>query len=283
MFTASMADKVMEQILSRNPWLNPQGQLFSGAQTNGATGGGTGLNNTSINSSFVMPLVMGSMGNTKVCTEPQPHLYLPENTISSDKKVTEKNINLPCYVLGYLRYLIAVCEGRQSKISSAEFLARLNGLANVVEIVVTNSSTTEHMTTAWQIAREYSNRVFADVEQGRKTWESMSKSMQTESYILAKDQLEVSLRNKPPTSVKTNDKEKDKKPDKAPFAQTCYNYNNVHNEGNVCAFELSNAGMRCMRLHACSTCLPKGNQRCHRALECRARGPNSAQPFSDRE
>ena len=247
--TANMADQIMEQILARNPWLNPRGhQPLGGAAQSSGPGLGREINPIS-NVSFTLPAVMG---NTKVCNEPQPHLFLPNNTIVSEKKVTEKNINLPCYVLGYLKYLIAVCDGRQTKLSSSEFMARLHGLANVVEIVVTNSSTAEHQSNSWQIAREYSNRVFTDVEQGKKTWESMSSSLQTESYILAKDHLEVSFRSSR-FPVKPNDKA-DKRAEKKSMSIACANYNSVQNEGNVCAWEISNAGMRCNRLHVCAHC-----------------------------
>ena len=216
------------------------------------------------------------MGNTKVCTEPQPHFFLSNSLLK--EKVDHKNINLPSYVLGYLNYLIAVCEGRQTKISSEEFMARLYGLANVLEIVVTNSSPTEHQSTAWQIAREYSNRVFTDVEQGRKTWIGMSSSMQTESYILSKDSLDVSLRN---SRVPSNVKDKtDKKSDKRQASIACNNYNTVQNEGNVCAWELANAGMRCNRLHVCSHSFLKGSQKCHRALECESKSGSNETSFS---
>ena len=175
--------------------------------------------------------------------------------------------------MGYLNYIIAVCDGRQKKISSAEFMARLHGLANVMEIVVTNSSSSEHQSSAWQIAREYSSRVFTDVEQGKKTWISMSSSLQTESYILAKDRLAVSNgSNKPVGNL--NDKSC-KTFDSKSVSIACSNYNSTQNEGNVCAWEMVNVGLRCNRLHVCSHCLSNGYQKCHRALECRAKNNTS--------
>lgn len=278
--TTSMADQIMEQILARNPWLNPRGQVFGGAQSS-EQGQDLGRNITNCvkNNGSIM-------GNTKVCTEPQPHLYLSHSSTSYMGKVTEKNINLPCFALGYLNYLIAVCDGRQNKISSSEFMARMHGLANILEIVVTNSSSTDHQSTAWQIARDYSNRVFTDVEQGKKTWESMSSSLQTESYILAKDHLEVSLRSSKAAKPQyDNSWGKDpKKVDKKSLSVACHNYNSVQNEGNVCAWELSNPGMRCNRLHVCSHCFSKGTQKCHRALECKSKnGAADSPPFHDGE
>ena len=123
--TAGLADEIMQQIIARNPWLNPRGQMFRAAESSGG-GQVQGTNIPCVNS-----FVNTTMGNTKVCTEPQPHLFLSNSLLK--EKVDHKNINLPSYVLGYLNYLIAVFEGRQTKISSKEFMARLHGLANVLE------------------------------------------------------------------------------------------------------------------------------------------------------
>ena len=197
---------------------------------------------------------MFKVGNTKIYNEHYPHLYLSESS------ATQANINLPHFVLGYLRYLMSGIQGKQS-ISPEEFQFRLQHLINTMQVTVTNSSpTTDFMDHSWAIAREYSNRVFKDLEEGHKSWGTMGLAMQTDAYIFSKD------------SVKPPQAKPKPAPGQAAKKQICRNFNTVPNEGQACTWEVSNPGKRCFRLHSCSYCYDNFNKtREHRDLNCEAK------------
>ena len=85
---------------------------------------------------------------------------------------------------------MSAVQGKHS-IPSDEFKFRLQHLVNILQIVTTNSSSTNYNDQNWAIAREYSNHVFKDLEEGIKTWKSMGLSIQTDAYIFSKDAIKI--------------------------------------------------------------------------------------------
>ena len=214
--------------------------------------------------------IINTIGNTKLYNEHYPHLYL---TPSSHTKAMDSNtINMPNYVLGYIKFLLSVVQGKQAAMSADEFEARLQNLHNILQVVVTNSSNSEYNDRTWSIAREYSNRIMKDLEEGSKNWKSMGPGMQTDAYIFSKDAINAASKEAP-------------KPTKSSQKSTCYSYNNVSNEDQKCAFEVANPGKRCHKTHACSHCLYSINKfHNHRAMECekKKRGGNDVpDPFQN--
>ena len=192
------------------------------------------------------------VGNTKLYNEHYPHLY------SSESSITQSNINLPHFVLGYLRYLMSGIEGKQN-ISPEDFKVRLQHLINTMQVAITNSNgSTDYNDYSWAIAREYSNRVFRDLEEGHKAWSTIGVGMQTDAYIFSKDSVKPP-QAKPKTGAGQPSKSK----------PLCRNFNTVSNEGRLCSWEVSNPGKRCYRLHNCSYCFETfNNAREHRDMEC---------------
>ena len=74
----------------------------------------------------------------------------------------------------------------------------------MLQIVTTNSSRTNYNDQNWAIAREYSNHIFKDLEEGVKTWKTIGLSIQTDAYIFSKDAIQSSSDN---LSPKTNQSE----------------------------------------------------------------------------
>ena len=103
----------------------------------------------------------------------------------------------------------------------------------------------------------------------------MGLGMQTDAYIFSKDSIKASSKNIP----------KPNQPNKTQ-QQTCKNFNTATNDGQSCAWEISNPGKRCNRLHACNYCLNTFNKtRDHRALDCEAKKKGSSkdqEPFRNK-
>ena len=160
--------------------------------------------------------------------------------------------------------------------SSSEFSARLQHLVNTMQVVVLNSTLSDFNDKAWVVAREYVNRIEADIRDGSKDWSTMAPNIQTDAYVFARDH---TLSNK---SVKSDKPDKPGKKDDSKSVMTCRDYNTKHNTGEQCSWELedSNAGKRCNRLHVCSTCAKTGQQRTHRALDCSSSSNKTTQPFT---
>ena len=216
--------------------------------------------------------IINTIGNTKLYNEHYPHLYLTQS--SHSKAIDANNTNMPNFILGYIKFMLSVVQGKQASMSAEEFEARLQNLHNILQVVVTNSTNTEYNDRTWSIAREYSNRIMKDLEEGSKSWKSMGPGMQTDAYIFSKDAINAAAKLAPKTP-------------KAPGPQksTCYNYNTVSNEDQKCAFEVANPGKRCNRTHSCSHCLLSLNKFFnHRAMDCERKkrnGDDVPDPFQN--
>ena len=185
-------------------------------------------------------------------------------------KFTSNNINLPCYVYGYTKHLLAVMQGRAPEMTQNEFQSRVQHLNNVMQVCIVNSNLSDHNGVAWQISRNYNDRVMADIAEGVKSWGSLPPNMAPDCYVFAKDHTNASRSEKSEKLDKSDKSEKVVKKDKEVKVLTCKDYNSKPNSGENCSWELeeANAGKRCNRLHCCSTCIKAGSQRCHRAFEC---------------
>ena len=57
--------------------------------------------------------------------------------------------------------------------SENEISSRLKNLMNICEIAANNSNLNEFDCAGWQIGKAYGDRVFHEVETGRRTWEDL--------------------------------------------------------------------------------------------------------------
>ena len=273
----TLVDKVLEQVIARAPFLTPRGQPLGG-ETNGLLPGGNSAGHA-----------VPGIGNVQNCNNVSskdsvlsfPHEIASKNTVSYAEKINANNINLPSFVYGYSCQLLSVLQGQQQqKMSSVEFQSRVSHLVNVMEVCMVNSNLSDHNDKSWQIAKEYNNRVVADIAKGSKSWSELSPNMAPDCYVFAKDH----------TNARSNKSEKDDKSDKSDKtvkkdkdvkgSATCKDYNTKSNSGESCSWELdeANAGKRCNRLHCCSTCMKSGQARSHRAMDCSNSAKNQT-PF----
>ena len=158
--------------------------------------------------------------------------------------------------------------------SPHEFKSRLQHLINTMQCVALNSSLTDHNDKSWEIGREYHNRVNADIQDGIKSWSSLSASLQADCYVFARDWVSVKPEGK---SDKPAARKEQK--DQKSVQSTCRDYNTKSNEGELCSWEVENTGKRCNRLHVCSSCIKSGANRTHRAMDCSSAGKNKG-PFT---
>ena len=152
--------------------------------------------------------------------------------------------------------------------SDAEFLARLRHLRNTFEIACLLSNLSNFAEHSWQVAREYNNRVIADIEQGTKTWESLSNGIESDSIYCANQIVESREKSKKPEKSKTKPTEKstgDKK------SKACTTFN-THRTSDGCLWEHNNPGQSCVFKHFCSWCKEHRNvEETHKVFNCESK------------
>ena len=109
-----------------------------------------------------------------------------------------------------------------------------------------NSNLSDHNGLAWQISREYNNRVIADISDGTKSWTELPPNMAPDCYVFAKDHTNARS-DKLEKGDKADKAEKVVKKDKELKVLTCKDYNTKANSGENCSWELddANVGKRC--------------------------------------
>ena len=280
---ADLADRVLKSVLERAPFLNPRGAAIPGGGGAGPEGGGAphpGLGQHSQysgagGSNMPVNVNTSTMSRPNTATLISAHNFAAENTVNYADKINANNINLPNFVYGYTRQLLAVMQGRTQPMAAQEFTARVQHLANVMQVVIINSTLAEHNDKSWQIGRDYTNRVEADIRDGAKAWHFLTPNIQADCYVFAKDHQASTQANKTTRVDKggeKSDKFEVKKDRDAKANMICRDYNTKANTGENCSWELdeNNTGKRCNRLHDCSTCFKSGAHRAHRALTCSA-------------
>ena len=167
------------------------------------------------------------------------------------------NVNAVTFAYGALKHLEAIKGGLLGYVSDNEFLSRLRHLRNVFEIACLSSNLGSFSDPAWHIAREYDNRVIADIESGAKSWESLSNSIEPDSIYCAKE----TVKPTPSNNLPKKDGEKTSK-------KACTTFN-LHRSSDGCYFEQQNEGKTCVYAHYCSWCKVNRNvEDKHKSLNC---------------
>ena len=287
---SAMADQVLQEVLARAPFLNPRGNALPSSNVPDGRiplsmnqAGQALAGQAQSGQAQYLPGCTTSF-STVNCRQFYPHMYAAENTISYADKINQNNINMPNFVYGYSKHLLAILQGRTHNVSPAELTSRVQNLVNIMNVVVTNSKLSDFNDSAWQIGREYANRVNRDIEEGSKSWVGFSPNIAADSYVFAKDHVQVVMANnstqqKHDKSAKSDLKQNPNSENRSPC---CKDYNSKSNEGEQCSWEAQpdNVGKRCNRLHCCNICYKSGSQRTHRALNCPSKVKN---PFSNQE
>ena len=175
------------------------------------------------------------------------------------------NVNAVTFAYGALKHLEAIKSGLLGQVSDIEFLSRIRHLRNVFEIACLSSNIASFADPAWHIAREYDNRVIADIESGAKSWESLSNSIEPDSIYCAKETVEN--RNRQSKSKKNLVNPAKKEGDK-PGKKVCTTFNS-HRSTEGCYWEQQNDGKSCVYAHYCTWC--KANRSVeekHKLINC---------------
>ena len=200
-------------------------------------------------------------------------------------KCTDKNITIPLFVMGYLRFVVALLKGVAPKQSDTEVVDRLVNLMTIMEITANNSTLDDFKSHGWSIGLEYAGRIFHDIEYGRIKWEDLSEGLQPNTFLYAKDTVENQLgkggrgrgtdqtrgrggRGRGRGGIGRNGDN---------FYEgnkVCQSYNGFYT-GNGCAFEYNN-NRKCGYEHYCSACYEKtGIKENHKAYYCQGESKTS--------
>ena len=219
----------------------------------------------------------------------RPHEFAKMGRFSYASKITDKNITIPLYVMGYLQHVVALLKGVVPVQSSTEVVDRLVNLMTVMEITANNSTLDDFKCHGWQIGLEYAGRIFHDIEYGRLKWENLADGLQPHTFLYAKDTVEQQNRNnfrgaglegsrgggrgkvRGGGRGGRNTGGSERSDDKEGEAKVCQSYNGFWT-GNGCAYEFNN-NRKCAYEHFCNICFEKSNvKEKHKAYYC----PNAA-------
>ena len=216
----------------------------------------------------------------------RPHEFAKMGRFSYANKITDKNITIPLYVMGYLQHVVALLKGVVPVQSNTEVVDRLVNLMTIMEITANNSTLDDFKCPGWQIGLEYAGRIFHDLEYGRLKWENLADGLQPHTFLYAKDTVEQQNRSNfrggagldggrgggrgkvrgggrggrsAPGSERSDDKEGE--------VRVCQSYNGFWT-GNGCAYEFNN-NRKCGYDHYCNICFEKSNvKEKHKAYFC---------------
>ena len=193
------------------------------------------------------------------------------------KKAKADNSNLVLYVWGFIAQILASRQGATSPMSEPELVGRLQHLLHVLELCATQSSSTDFNSPAWLCARNYSDRVYQDLDSGATTWSQIGPKMHPTNMMQAMvAHPKVTF---PPRQEKTGKTQN--QPDTSP-GLVCPKWSTCDVD-EKCQWEVENPGRTCNRPHYCLFCQKKFKQtRKHKENDCRKKtelaGTDSDQP-----
>ena len=178
-------------------------------------------------------------------------------------------MNLSLFAYGSVRHLLLLSNGTLPAVSTEEFNSCLQHLLHVLEITCLESNLQEFSSNSFKVAKAYSNKIYSDIEEGYKAWESLDKCIDSTAWNYA-------VRMVPAVSKsQTQSKSQSTNSNSNSSQKICTTWNTFRN-GEGCHFEYTNPGQSCVFLHHCSTCRQKGfpNRR-HKAIHCNFSNSNS--------
>jgi hypothetical protein len=210
----------------------------------------------------------------------RPHEFAKMGRFSYASKITDKNITIPLYVMGYLQHVVALLKGVVPVQSETEVVDRLVNLMTIMEITANNSTLDDFKCPGWSIGLEYAGRIFHDIEYGRLKWENLSEGLQPHTFLYAKDTVEMQQSKTPRDPGRGGNQPRgrgrgrgggrgrsDRFDDSQDTNKVCQSYNGFFT-GYGCAYEYNN-NRKCGYEHYCSTCYSKsGKKENHKASYC---------------
>ena len=96
----------------------------------------------------------------------RPTEYTKYCQVEYAKKAKPENCNLVLYVWGYVAQILASKQGLISAMPEQEQIGRLQHLLHLLELCAMQSSATDFNSPAWLCAKNYSDRVYQDLDIG---------------------------------------------------------------------------------------------------------------------
>ena len=212
----------------------------------------------------------------------RPHEFAKMGRFSYASKVTDKNITVPLFVMGYLQHVVALLKGVVPVQTDTEVVDRLSNLLTIMEITANNSTLDDFKCPGWSIGLEYAGRIYHDIEYGRLKWENLSDGLQAHTFLYAKDAVEMLQSKTNRTAGQQggrgkvrgggsgrgrSDTRSDRSDDTKEGNKICTSYNGFWT-GSGCAYEYNN-NRKCGYEHYCSSCYSKdGKKESHKACYC---------------
>jgi hypothetical protein len=101
------------------------------------------------------------------------------------KKAKPENCNLVLYVWGYVAQILASKQGQISNMTEQEQTGRLQHLLHILELCAMQSSSLDFNSPPWLCARNYSDRVFQDLDSGATSWSQIGPKMHPTNMMQA--------------------------------------------------------------------------------------------------
>ena len=214
----------------------------------------------------------------------RPHEFARMGRFSYASKITDKNITVPLFVLGYLQYVVAMLKNVAPKQSETEVVDRLINLMTIMEITSNNSTLEDFKCPGWSIGLEYASRIFHDIEYGRLKWENLADGLQPHTFLYAKDTVDMQQQQSRAGRGGRSDRGDQARgrgrgrggggrggsmPGQRSddTNKVCMSYNGFWT-GSGCAYEYNN-DRRCGYEHFCSSCFERtGVKEKHKAYYC---------------
>ena len=193
-------------------------------------------------------------------THVRPTEYSKHCTVEYAKKVKADSCNAVLYIWGYVAQLLLSRQGLLTRMSEQEQNGRLQHLLHILELCAMQSSSTEFNSQAWLCAKNYSDRVYQDLDSGATTWSSIGPKMHPTNLMQA-------MSSYPRAAVPFKEK-KTFKDDAAASQPVCGKWSSCTTE-DKCQYEVE-TGRQCNRPHYCTFCMKTfGQARRHKEVDCR--------------
>ena len=180
--------------------------------------------------------------------------------VDYSEKVKADNANLVMYCYGFIRQILLARHGHVANMSDSEINGRLQHLLHLLELTAMFSSNSDYSSFAWHRARNYSSRIFNDLDNGNTTWASIGSKLDPTSMMQAIEAVPREFKKR----------EEKKKGEDAATTPPCPKWNSCDVPGK-CSYEVDNPGKTCNRPHICSHCFTKfGHTKTnHKESSCR--------------
>ena len=219
----------------------------------------------------------------------RPHEFARLGRFSYASKITDKNITVPLFVMGYLQHVVALLRGIVPAQSGTEVVDKLINLMTIMEITANNSTLEDFKSPGWSIGLEYAGRIFHDIEYGRVKWEDLSEGLQPNTFLYAKDTVEMQMGRRGRGNGSDQQQGGGRgggrgrggaargggRSDGFEGKKVCQSYNSFWT-GTGCAYEYNN-NRKCGYEHFCSSCFEKtGAREPHKDYYCTEKTASSS-------